>query len=214
MSYTHTPQGRMKTMTTTGQAGNSATTWSYDPERGWLTAKRYADNKGPDYTYTPAGRLETRVWARNITTTHTYNTFGDLETVTYSADGQNREYEYDRRGRLAAIEQGDATWTYDLSEAGRILEESIDGGPLDGLKVAFDYDETNRVTEISPEANAAVLMEFAYDGASRLLTAATGAFEAEYAYAENSSIIEEITFRHNAAVTGRTTRGEKMGTEQ
>ncbi len=59
VDYTYDPQGRMRTMTTTGQAGAAVTTWNYDPLRGWLKTKVYADNKGPEYTYTPAGRLKT-----------------------------------------------------------------------------------------------------------------------------------------------------------
>lgn len=37
------------------------TTWNYDPQRGWLSSKRYADNQGPNYTYYPSGRLHTRI---------------------------------------------------------------------------------------------------------------------------------------------------------
>ena len=43
-------QGRMRTMQTwqnfTGNTGSGTTTWSYDPTRGWLTNKSYADVKG------------------------------------------------------------------------------------------------------------------------------------------------------------------------
>ena len=36
----------------------------YAPETGNLMSKRYDDGKGPDYTYTQAGRLKQRIWAR------------------------------------------------------------------------------------------------------------------------------------------------------
>ena len=64
MAYTYDYAGRLKTLTTwtnfAGNQGSAVTTWNYDGQRGWLTNKTYADNKGPGYTYTAAGRLKTR----------------------------------------------------------------------------------------------------------------------------------------------------------
>jgi YD repeat-containing protein len=40
------------------------TTWHYCPVTGLLTAKTYADGKGPTYTYNDSGQLATRAWAR------------------------------------------------------------------------------------------------------------------------------------------------------
>ncbi len=84
----------MKTMKTwqdyTGNAGTAITTWNYNAYRGWLSAKDYpnastgaAGTLGPDYTYTAAGRLKTRDWARTgtggqrIRTTYTYGVGND-----------------------------------------------------------------------------------------------------------------------------------------
>jgi YD repeat-containing protein len=82
VGYTYDPQGRMKTMTTwtnyASASGAAVTTWNYDPYRGWLASKRYADSTGPDYTYSAAGRLKTRTWSRTgigglrIVTTYSY----------------------------------------------------------------------------------------------------------------------------------------------
>ena len=48
---------------TSATSGGDVTTWIYDPQRGWLTAKRDAYNVGADYSYTGAGRLAARRWA-------------------------------------------------------------------------------------------------------------------------------------------------------
>jgi YD repeat-containing protein len=40
-------------------------------------------------SYTAAGRLATRLWARGITTTYSCNNFGDLSGVNYD-DGATR----------------------------------------------------------------------------------------------------------------------------
>jgi hypothetical protein len=61
-------------------AGTRVTTWNYDGYRGFLTNKVYdGGSAGPGYAYTPAGRLQTRAWARGITTTNSYNNNGDLQ---------------------------------------------------------------------------------------------------------------------------------------
>ena len=59
--YTYDVLLRVKTLTTwqdyAGDAGKAVTTWNYNPARGWLDNKRYADNSGPSYIYKPSGRL-------------------------------------------------------------------------------------------------------------------------------------------------------------
>ena len=52
------------------------TTWNYDPHRGWLTSKLDNSTNGPAYSYTAAGRLSGRVWARGTITTNFYNAAG------------------------------------------------------------------------------------------------------------------------------------------
>ncbi len=88
VSYSYDAQGRMKTMKTyknfAANSGVATTTWNYDAYRGWLTNKVYDDSHGPSYTYTPAGRLLARIWARGVGTTNGYNVAGDLLSVSYS----------------------------------------------------------------------------------------------------------------------------------
>ena len=90
VGYSYDAQGRLAAMTNwssfSSQAGARVTTWSYAPYRGWLTAKAYNNGAvaGPTYGYTAAGRLQSRTWARNVSTTYAYNNAGDLYTVTYS----------------------------------------------------------------------------------------------------------------------------------
>ncbi len=72
VSYTYDPQGRLKTLTTRQGApgvGEAVTTWNYSPA-GLVSGKQYHDGTGPTSTYSWAGRLATRQWARGITTTY------------------------------------------------------------------------------------------------------------------------------------------------
>jgi len=116
-----------------GNSGTATTRWNYDPYRGWLKSKDYPDavtgappaqegTGGPVYTYTPAGRLQSRTWKRGVITTYVYNNAGDLQTIDYSDTTPDVSYTYDRRGRRAtAVCNGiTTTWTYnDASKSAR-----------------------------------------------------------------------------------------------
>jgi hypothetical protein len=93
VGYGYDYAGRMSTMTNwsgfASGAGARVTTWNYNPYRGWLDSKPYADGHGPSYTYTAAGRLSSRTWARTVsgqalTTTYGFDNAGAVNTVSYS----------------------------------------------------------------------------------------------------------------------------------
>jgi YD repeat-containing protein len=137
VEYTYDYAGRMQTMKTwqdfAGDSGAATTTWNYDPARGWLAGKRYADATGPDYTCTPAGRLLTRTWARGLTTTYGYDNAGLLATVAYSDSTPGVTCTYDRLGRQATLVRNGMTTTLSYNTAGQLLGESYSGGTLSGL---------------------------------------------------------------------------------
>ena len=214
VEYTYDYSGRMKTMKTwqdyTGNSGTATTTWNYDPYRGWLTSKTYQGGvSGPTYTYTPAGRLASRIWARGITTWYANNAAGDLWTIVYS-DGTtpNVTNTYDRRGRLTQ----QSTSAYQLNsiynDANQLLSESYTGGPLGGLAVTNVYDTLLRRATNGVWNGAAWLAQtrYTYDTASRLLTAGDGASTAGYTYLANSPLVGQITFTNNGVQRMVTTK--------
>ncbi len=117
--------------------GAATTTWSYNAYRGWFDNKRCPDNTGPSYSYTPARRLQTSLWARGTNTTYSYNNAGDLSAVRYSDSTPAISYGYDRSGRQSTITQGSATSTRLYDDASDLLSESYSGGSLNGLTVAW-----------------------------------------------------------------------------
>jgi hypothetical protein len=131
----------MQTMTTWssstwGTIGNT-TTWFYDAYRGWLSSKRYADNQGPDYYYTAAGRLQYRDWARGLRTTYSYNNAGELASVGYGGGSTGVAFAYDRLGRQTTVSQGGSVVvTRTFSSLGSPLSESYSGGPLRSLDIS------------------------------------------------------------------------------
>src|SRR5205814_890178 len=112
---------------------------------GFLTSKRYGDNTGPDYTYTDAGRLETRTWARTVggqplVTTYGYNNAGELTSINYSDSTPDVTYTHDRLGyRKTSVSSLDScSYSYDL--AGQLLSETHTAGVLTNVTVSSVYD--------------------------------------------------------------------------
>jgi RHS repeat-associated protein len=210
VEYTYDAQGRMKTMTTyqnyAKRQGAAVTTWNYDPKRGFLQSKRYADGQGPEYEYYASGKIKNRKWARGIVTTYGYTAAGELETIAYS-DKQTPSirHEYDRQGRRVKTVQGELITTQTFNSAGQMLSESYQGGVLDGLGVFNRYDALNRRIELSARhASLLTRQAFSYDAASRLDTVAEGEYSAQYHYVANSPLVEEIVFKQGETVRMKT----------
>jgi RHS repeat-associated protein len=206
--YTHDYAGRTKTMTTwqnfAGDQGAAISTWNYDSQRGFLSGKRYNDNTGPDYNHTPAGRLYTHTWARNITTTYTTNTFGDVARVTYSDSTPGVTNGFDRLGRLIAVTNGPnvISRSYDLS--GALLSET-----LNGVTVSNSFDSIMRRTNCALlDSQSALLTStgYGYDPASRLQSATSAGLSANYSYLANSPLVEQILFQQNGTTRMTTTK--------
>ena len=103
------------------------TTWNYDTNRGWLGSKKYADNNGPSYTYTAAGKLKTRAWARTVVTTNSYNNAGQLSGISYPASTPSVAMVYNREGDNSAFTQGAITTTWSYSGNGQVLLQTALG---------------------------------------------------------------------------------------
>jgi RHS repeat-associated protein len=213
-AYSYDYAGRMKTMTNwsnfSGNSGARVTTWNYDPYRGFLTSKTYDGGMtGPSYTYTPAGRLASRAWARGITTSYSYDAAGGMTNVTYS-DGitPGVGYVYDRQGRQTNILVNGMTDTLAYNLAGQLLSESYSGGILNGLSVTNGYDQYLRRTNLTALASGVLNQAtYGYDNASRLATVSDGNFgSATYSYVANSPLVSQITFESNGVTRMTTTK--------
>jgi RHS repeat-associated protein len=238
VGYGYDAQGRMKYMTNWSNFGSGSgarvTMWNYDAYRGWLISKRYPDAStgnpgtlGPDYTYTAAGRLKSRVWARvgtgglRIATTNTYgfeisgDKHGDLAGIAYYNDPQSTPsvvYTYDRLGRQATIARNGITNTLAYNDANEVQSESYNGGTLDGLSITNGWDEFLRRTNLAGLNSSVPLFQhsFSYDAASRLgtvtdYTTSTN-LSATYSYLANSPLVSQIVFKQGTATRMTTTK--------
>jgi RHS repeat-associated protein len=213
VSYTYDAQGRMKTMKTwQGYANNSGaatTTWNYDIYRGSLTNKAYdGGTAGPTYTYTPAGRLETRAWARGVTTTYDYDSAGGLLTIEYSDSTPAVTNSYNRRGQLIEVICNGMTNTVTFNDVGLVLGEAYSGGFLNGLSVTNGYDQYLRRTNLSllSSGSQVAATTYGYDNASRLSLVGAGTEKAVYSYLANSPLVEKIWFTNNTTLRMTTTK--------
>jgi len=218
VAYTYDYAGRMKTMTTwqnfAGNTGTAVTTWNYDPYQGFLTNKAYADGTGPVYSYTPAGRLASRTWARSVggaplATSYAYDTAGSLTNVSYS-DGTTPGVgtAYDRLGRPSSITQSNIVTTQKYNLAGELLSESYAGGTLNGLSVTNGYDQFMRRTNLTALGSTVLSrMTYGYDNASRLQTVNDGNNNAAtYSYLANSPLVGQIAFKQSSTTRMTTSK--------
>jgi len=211
-AYTYDYAGRMKTMTTwtnfATSGGAATTTWNYDPYRGLLTGKTYADGRGPTYYYTPAGRLANRLWARGILTTYSYDAAGTLNETAYSDSTPGLAFGFDRLGRQVSVTNGATVCSRIYNDVGDVLIESYTAGPLNGLSVTNGYDSLLRRTDLAvlQSSNPLIQQSFAFDAASRLQTVSDSTNTATYTYVVNSPLVGNITFQHNGQTVMTTTK--------
>jgi YD repeat-containing protein len=193
--------------------GARVTTWNYDAYRGWLTSKSYDGGvAGPSYTYTAAGRLQTRTWARGVTTTYGYNWAGALASVSYSDSTPGVTTAYDRLGHTASTVRNGITDTMAYNLANEVQSESFSGGLLASLSVTNGYDQYLRRTQLAALNSGTPFLQHAsaYDNASRLQTVtdnSTGtAYSATYSYLANSPLVSQIVFKQSMTTRMTTTK--------
>jgi RHS repeat-associated protein len=196
---------------TTTTAGYEKTTWHYEPATGLLLNKRYADNKGPDYSYTADGKLLTKTSAREVSAgtrlkaTYDYNSAGQLTAITYN-DGStpNVSLSYNRLGQKTAVSNVVATTdytytaatlaldtetiTYDIDTNGtpelvRILDRSQDSL---GRSTGFQLKTDNVTLETATSYNYSPTN-------GRLATVTDGSNSFDYNYVANSNLIATVT---------------------
>lgn len=175
--------------TATPPAGSAKTSWIYEAASGRLMAKRYDDDKGPDYAYTPAGRLLERLWARTldgqserVKTTYTYE-HGFLKSTTYdNDDGLTPDIQlgYDGFGRVEEVRSRGygsnnftvtSSYTYDPSNFGIATETTHHG--FTHRKLTRKYDASQRqegyvLTQVRGDEDTIHETSWDYDGLGRV----------------------------------------------
>ncbi len=207
-AYTYDSQGRLKTLTTwqnfANATGAATTTWNYDPATGRLLNKRYTDNTGPAYTYTPAGRLLTRTWARGTLTTYAYNNAGDLSGIDYADTTPDVAQTYDRLGRPLTTTDAAGTLTRAYHPSGQLASETYSAASyIPNHTLTRTYDPLNRLNSYTYNPSP-ITHNLTYDAASRLASVTSGTHSHTYAYQANTGQIATLT-QKQATTTRLTT---------
>ena len=219
--HTYDYAGRMKTLTTSGTAGNVITAWNYSTTTGDLISKRYDSDldgtagSGPSYHYTDAGRLKTRTWAGGKHTRYDYDFGGRLAHTRYFTaaswdDGTNAGNDpetpdisatHDALGRIKDVARNGALharYTYRTSDL-KFLSERQQADALDQtLTYTFEDGQNNtlagRYNGYSSTAASASYTYGATDGRiSSISNPQLSNVSFSYNYVPDSSLIESIT---------------------
>jgi RHS repeat-associated protein len=180
------------------------TTWIYDEPTGLLTRKQYADAEGTDYTYTTAGQLHTRTWARGIVTTYGYDTqTGELTDVTYSDSTPNLAFTYNRLGQQATITDATGTRSFEY-RADLQLEKEILSTFYDQRQISRTYQSGTPGTDVvgrytgltvgsSGNPSSDYTASYGFDAYGRLDSVSDGNNTFAYGYLADSNLIETMT---------------------
>jgi RHS repeat-associated protein len=197
--------------------GYDTTIWNYEAATGLLLNKRYADGKGPDYTFTPDGKLQTRMWDRTasgsqnrIVTTYGYTPAGRLASTDYSDSTPDVSITYDRIGRPLTQSNGFAQsiLAYDQNNLAldtETISYNLDGQPgfefsrvLDRRPVNYGRDTGWELKDNATVENQATRTYSSTNGrlwkVSGLASPAQGfvAPEFAYTYVSGSNLIDAV----------------------
>lgn len=218
VAYEYDDRGRMKAMTTfkdgVAATGPARTEWNYDPQRGFLTSKRYAPASpgapplGPDYQYAPSGRMTIRQWARpagaagtpRLRSNYSYNRAGELVAIEYNdASTPTVQITRDRLGREVRVRDGAGDRTIGYESGGlRPAVETYDApaGIIRKAEIAHTY---------AGDLRSAVVAKVYNDAGSRMIESTT-----EYEYDQSmrpSAVVNRdarVEYDFNRSLGGRT----------
>ena len=195
--YEYDARGRLNALATFRGATNATpdvTRWGYDPQRGWLTTKVYADGSTNRYTYRPDGLLSSRVSARGVETVYAYDAGGSLTNTAYSDGTPGVAVGLDRLGRAVGICDATGSRTNVYADDGQVQREILPGSIGE---IEYEYDGLGRRTNLVARAangSAAYQVGYHYDEAGRLFSVGSGDHVTRYAHgADGRTVTGQVT---------------------
>jgi RHS repeat-associated protein len=187
------------------------TTWAFDEATGLLTAKTDAKAENVTYTYTTAGRMEERFWARlngqgnPLKTTYVYDPLTGERTLVDYADGTTDiAYGFDRIGRLDTVTDAAGSRSFDYNGDLQLESETIasfygtdkrlsrtyeTGTP--GTNVVGRYVGFSLGTDADPDADYTVC--YGFDDYGRLNAVTDSNSSYSYGYMTDSNLLASVT---------------------
>ena len=216
------------TWPTTPPTGD-VTTWTYDEATGLLTAKTDAKAENVTYTYTTAGRMAERFWARldgqgnPLKTTYVYDPLtGERTLVDYADNTTDIAYSFDRIGRLDTVTDAAGSRSFDYNGDLQLESETIASFYAADKRISRTYEIGTPGTNVvgryvgfsvgtaaaDPDADYAVSYDF--DGYGRLNAVTDPNSSYSYGYVTNSNLLASLTsLAHTTSYTYETNRDLK-----
>ena len=196
VEYRYDDFGRRTDLYTLRGATNGwdRTQWLYDDATGLVTNKLYADGNGPSYTYTPEGKLATRIWARGITTTYSYDTIGQLTNTVYSDSTPSVPIAYNRLGQKTQVIDASGTNTFAYNSLLQLTNET----QLASFDLSRSYDSLGRSTGLTLNPVDPVYhVKYSYDDVGRFSSVSSSVSSVSsvvnYSRLDGSSLISGYT---------------------
>jgi len=204
--WTWNPSWGQKATLTTWKDANTpqVTTWTYN-NRGFNTAKQYADNNGPTYTYDADGLMLTRTWARGVVTTYAYDNAGRQTSQSYSDGTLSVINNYNYLNQIPTLTDAAGTWNFTYNTAGK-LATATNPVILNSV-VNYTYDSYARPTvmELTRGGTTQTQATYGYDSLGRIATLGNGSDTLSYAYRPGMNQLLTAQWRdsQNVALNGR-----------
>lgn len=215
------PTWNTTNIATYSPSGSQVTTWAYNATSGLLSSKTDADSKAVAYTYTDAGRLRLRKWARGGTNPYTtrydytngmltkvlYFTAGTTDVTTPTAGNDTATPDvtnvYDALGRVSSVTQANQSkleysYNSDFSLDTEIISYDLDHNGTYEFAKTLDRTapSTGRPTgyDLKNGSTTESSVGYTYDAnTGRIATIGDGIKTFTYAYLANSNLIETVT---------------------
>ncbi len=178
------------------------THWQLQESTGLLLAKIDAKGNSISYAYGPSGKLNSRIWARGISTSYSYySTTGELNTIDYSDSTPDIIFKYDRLGRKNQINDGVGIHHFKYNNKLQLENEGITGKVISTL--SRTYDNLGRSNGFDLDQNYTV--RYSYDLLGRFnnidwqLAGESGSVD--YGYLENSDLLSGLNFDEKITVS-------------
>ncbi len=160
-TYTYDASGNMLTKsvqaTTDANGASAFSAVAVGTPRAWT------------YTYSPLGQPLTSTGPANDTTTYTYDSRGNLSSVTNAAGHLTGMSNYDANGKVGRITDPNGLVTdFSYTPRGWLASKTVGGEAWQ-----FDYDGVGQLTLLTAPDNSTVT--YTYDGAHRLTAIADSA---------------------------------------
>ena len=176
-AYAYSAAGRLQTA---GRVKNgnvvASSTYTYDAVGHTISSVRTGPGGGTtNYSYTPAGRVSGAAWSTGMAAAYSYNSVGELITVTPSGTGNllTVGYSYDPSGRVVNVTSGGVSaptstaTMYDNAGQLTSLTHSNGTSVLDGYGITRD-SRGNPTQVTTTIAGASTTALYGYDAVSRL----------------------------------------------